>query len=202
MRWSLETIKDVASTVQSIAIAIAVVIGGFWALYVFITLAQTEKAELDVKMVSLEKAKQEQELQPRAIVELKLSISQPEWFGRARPLVQIAITAKNMGNRLEMLRLPLEPVKVYALLAESNGELSLRLLPHLPKLESPGRSDFYSISPTEHGAFPLTLISMPSSGVYLFKACVPLERTAELETSKRATSTDLWVCDEQFFHVK
>lgn len=40
MQWPLDKIKDAAAAVQSVAIAIAVVIGGFWALYVFTALAQ------------------------------------------------------------------------------------------------------------------------------------------------------------------
>lgn len=124
MRWSVRALKDVASVVQSIALAVAVVIGGFWTLYVFTALAQREKAELDLKKALLEKTKQEEELAPRAIVDLKLEITQSDWFPKGRPLVQIDISATNRGNRLEILSFPSAPIRVQALSSQPDGSLS------------------------------------------------------------------------------
>ncbi|HSE87285.1 MAG TPA: hypothetical protein VLJ79_13765, partial [Candidatus Binatia bacterium] len=181
MRVSIARFKDLASAAQSVAVVVAVVIGGIWTLYVFTSLAQREKAELDVKKALLEKAKQE--LQPRAILDIKLSISQPDWPKQPKPLVQVIITAKNNGNRLEVLHLPPAPVHVHALLIQPSGELSLRKL-NLPQLES-HRFDSNFLSPTEVATVAPILIAMPSSGLYLFEVCVPLEQTKELESIKR-----------------
>ncbi len=199
----LDKIKDLTAIAQNVAVTIAVVIGGFWALYVFTALEQREKAELDVKKASLEKLKQEQELQPRAILDLNLSISQPDWHEKSKHLVQVVITAKNMGNRLEILRLPPAPIHVYALSTKQDGSLSLRSISPLSQLESPRRFSFHSMSPTEGMTAPPILISMPSSGVYLFEVCAPLGDIEELMTSKHERSNNsLIVCDTQFYSVK
>lgn len=158
---------------------------------------------MDVKRALLEKVKQEQELQPRAIVDLKLSISQPDWFGKAKRLVQISVTARNTGNRLEVLRFHPTPVRVHTLSTQPDGEFSLRSLPGLPQLESPLEFRIFFMSPTEGAAIPPILILMPSSGVYLFEICATLERISELESTNREPSIrGLEVCDSQYFHVK
>jgi len=172
-------------------------------LYVFTALADREKAELDVKRAALEKIKQEQELQPRAIVDIKLSISQPDWFGTGKPLVQVFVAARNSGNRLQAMHFAEKPVRVHALSIKPNRESSLTLLPDLPQLESPLKFANFFMSPTEGEAVPPILISMPSSGVYLFDVCSTLERVSELESIKRQPGiSDLRVCDSQYFHVK
>lgn len=71
----------------------------------------------------------------------------------------------------------------------------------IPQLETI-RSDSYSLSPTEIGAYPPILITMPKSGVYLFDVCVPFERAAELQTVKRRPGALPHVCHAKLFHVK
>lgn len=202
MRWTLEAFKDVAAVVQSVALAIAVVIGGFWTLYVFTALAQREKAELDVQKALLEKKKQEEELAPRAIIDLKLQVSQRTWFAKGRPMVQIDITATNRGNRLETLSFPPAPVRVHALLSNQlDGSLSLVAITEISQLETL-RFDYYSLSPAESSVLAPILITVPTASVYLFGVCVPLDRATELQTTKRRPDGILNVCDAKLLHVK
>jgi hypothetical protein len=190
----LEKVKNLSAIAQSVAVTTAVVIGGLWTLYVFGALGQREKAELDLKQ-------QIQMLQPQAIIKIKMSISQPDWFGKAHRMVQVSIDIKNLGNRLEEVDVTPSAIHVQTLSIQPNGKAILQPL-SVQKLHSQSQYLTYFMSPNEGHTIPPILISVPSAGVYLFESCLKLKNTSELLSFKNGGNPNLFICDSQYFKVK
>ena len=90
---TFEEFKNVSSAIQSISIAIAVLVGGFWALYRFFSLKSIETATLE-----LEKSKKE--LSSQAVLDVNMNAEAvPSMDGAAI----INITIRNIGSKDETI---------------------------------------------------------------------------------------------------
>jgi hypothetical protein len=90
---TFEELRNLTSAIQSISIAIAVTVGGFWALYRFYSLKSIETAKLE-----LEKSKKE--LSSQAILDVRMNAEAiPSLEGAA----VINITVRNIGSKDEII---------------------------------------------------------------------------------------------------
>ncbi len=85
-----------AATVQAIAIALAALVGGCWAVYSFSALQNAERAALEVSQLTRQQA--------YPSVETEITVSQATKQGRVRPVL-IDVHLTNHGLRLVVLDL-------------------------------------------------------------------------------------------------
>ena len=109
-----------------------------------------EAATLETEKLIVEKEKLKNdlrnELQARAIVDLKLDVSQPEWSMRSH-LVQVLINMRNLGNRLEVMKLQNPPLRIYVLKLGRDGAPDLVGPLVVSQITSPSSSHTYFMSP-------------------------------------------------------
>lgn len=90
---TLEEFKILSSSIQSLCIALAVLVGGFWALYRFFSLKSIEAARLEL-------AKSKKELSSQAILDVGMKAEAiPSMDGAAI----INVTIKNIGSKDETI---------------------------------------------------------------------------------------------------
>lgn len=87
-----EKFKNIFSGIQSIAITLAIIIGGIWTLYTFEILSQIEKARAELKEIKLK-------LEQQAVVVLDINSSQIKTDHDTGYLIKANINVKNIGNR-------------------------------------------------------------------------------------------------------
>jgi hypothetical protein len=92
----LTNFKDLAAGIQSIAISVAVVIGGIWAIYRFLSLRELGRARVELKRL-------QRALAERATLNISLSAhphTDPNGNGY---YIEVAASVSNVGNRTEIL---------------------------------------------------------------------------------------------------
>ena len=99
-------IKDVASILQSISIALAALIGGVWALYIFRARRERDKAEVELAKARIETEKVHAELaelertlhtEAKLVIEIETSSAPGERQGQQHLFVTVRMV--NKGNR-------------------------------------------------------------------------------------------------------
>ena len=105
---SVERFKDLASGVQSIAVTLAVIIGGIWTLYTFSALGT--------------KAKAEAELFQQAVLAIKVEARQEVLAGDQGLYIAAIATVENKGNRNTLVDFrKLKPFRVSPVVFDSDG---------------------------------------------------------------------------------
>jgi hypothetical protein len=94
---NLEDFKNLADSIQSLMVALGVLIGGAWALFRFRTLKDIEKARAE-----LEKARRD--LHERGHLKLQMEASQFESTNNSILYINILLNITNIGNRTEIIR--------------------------------------------------------------------------------------------------
>lgn len=115
-RRTIEKLKTVAETWQSVAIARGVLIGGLWTLYTFDALRTGYKAEAEIRQLEL--ATREQGVINIAVTAGQVSI--PNDTGR---YIKIDIQVMNIGNRNLVLEFPKYALTIAKVQPNEGGQL-------------------------------------------------------------------------------
>lgn len=115
-RSTFEKFKNIAAGVQSVIIALGVLIGGLWTYYTFGALRARYKAEAEIRQLELANR-----VQGVIDIEIKAEqVSSPNDTGR---FIKIDIQAKNLGNRNLNLELPNHALTVAKVQPDGEGYL-------------------------------------------------------------------------------
>ena len=107
MLQAIEAFRSIASSIQSIAIVVAVIIGGIWTAYVF-------------------------KLQRRSALGIDISGTQLAIPGNDRPHILVSLTITNRGNRDTRLVWSETPVSVAKVVVQVHGSPLLKLVSKTP----------------------------------------------------------------------
>lgn len=111
-----ERFAKIASGVQNIVLAIAILVGGFWTFFIF-------NAQLQVENSRAQVAKLKRELSEQANIEVKISARRLITGDvKARHIVGV-ITVKNYGNRIATLPLSDDVLKISRVSVMDDGKL-------------------------------------------------------------------------------
>jgi hypothetical protein len=176
--------SNVASGIESIALTIAIVVGGVWALYRFGALRAIEKAKADLEAT-------QRKLRERGILNITMEATQLTGQGTSDRRIVVNVTVKNDGNRSEVINWAASFVRVTQVVASREAEAlaygqSLNLLYSTPD----GPSISSSVMPAQVRTFPfLALVDGPGTYHLQFVAKVsPAEATIS-EAEHRAAGT-------------
>jgi len=188
--------SDLADTIQSLAIAVAVLVGGGWALFRFFSLRAIDQARTD-----LESARRT--LRERSIVEVTLDADQiTSDFGH---LIAVVITLKNVGSGTEVTDWSSSVINATKVSGIAGTTLQFSEVPILGQRKTATRSSTLVPGESWRNSF---IIPVLESGIYyLFFSvdCSPEESTIARRERALAGieaggpyhwSTDL------FFHVR
>lgn len=96
LKMDHDKFNKIASGIQALVVAIAVVIGGIWTLYTFASLNQIEKASADLEQ-------SRRDLRERGILDIKLEPKQISNVKDRFRYITIDVTLHNTGNRTEII---------------------------------------------------------------------------------------------------
>jgi hypothetical protein len=115
-----EDISHLASAVQSIAVAIAVVVGGVWTAFTFNRLRLTKKAESEL-------AELQQKLSRTALLNINVIATSDRLESEDGYLISAQAIVENVGTRRTSLLFPDDQRPFHAVLiqTEENGDLKL-----------------------------------------------------------------------------
>jgi len=116
-----EKLQNVASAVQSFVVTFAVLVGGGWTLYTYVTLRQKETARLEQESKRLELETKQLEL---PVVDLDVSATELAVPGECRRRLHVRAVMSNGGTRSTKIRLAGDGLAVYAVSADSDPETS------------------------------------------------------------------------------
>jgi hypothetical protein len=140
-----ERFKNAAAGLQSYAVVLAVLIGGAWATYTFISLreqdiahAQLHDYEIKEHDYELRKLELERKNREQGVINVEVEAEQasiPNDPGRS---IKITVQAKNLGNRNVKVKLPEYALTVARVRPEQDGRLRIewRQNPPLPYLDA------------------------------------------------------------------
>jgi len=196
----IEHFKNLADGIQSIIIALGVLIGGGWALFRFRTLKDIEKAKAD-----LEKLKRD--LLERGNLKIEMQASQFDASDGSVQYISITLVITNVGNRTEIIRW--SHSKIGAALIECAADGSMRLGGEIraqvfslyitlkASTIDPGNSEQYA-----------ALIPVEKTGTYFLESLImgsPEETTTSLRKTRVAgIASDTYVAawgSMMFFNV-
>lgn len=193
---TLEHFKDVAAAIESIAIAVAVLGGGAWALYRFFSLRAIEQARAD-----LEQARRS--LRERGVLELTMHAEQiTSALGH---FIAVRVTLKNVGSGSETIQWSSNNLRATKVVSIEDGLLQYS------KENFHGQRNVVitdsTLRPEEILTVPL-LIPVPEPGIYyldFFVQCSSQTTKLILEERERAGVVDpgtiAWGAG-LFFHVQ
>src|SRR5690606_35069294 len=120
-----EDISHLASAVQSIAVAIAVIVGGVWTVFTFNRLRLTKKAEAEL-------AELQQKLGRTALLNINVTATSARLASEDGYLISAQAIVENVGTRRTSLLFPADHRPFHAVLirSEENGDLKLGLPIH------------------------------------------------------------------------
>ena len=149
--------KDLAEGIQAIAIAVAVIIGGIWAVYRFWSLRELGRARIDLER--LKKAMTE-----RATINVSLS-ARPQISPDGKEYyIELAALVSNVGNRTEVFDWSEGGVYTAPVVGQHEGNVILGdWIETQPLSWSPVISS--ALSPSETTVFAF-LIPIPKPGIY------------------------------------
>jgi hypothetical protein len=154
-----EAFKNLAAAIQSLIIALGVLVGGIWALYRFRTLKTIEKAQAE-----LERAKRE--LASRGILEVRLEASQLTSTDGFGGYIHLLMTLKNVGSGTEVIRWSDSRIEAALVMRNEDDELNLEEPTPASALGLNSGLVFSTITPeaTDYYAF---IIPVQKPGIYL-----------------------------------
>jgi hypothetical protein len=184
-----ERFANLASGVQSLVIAIAVIVGGGWSFYTFSSQLQVQNAR-----AQLTKLERDLEAEPRVELDLDISaIERPSVDGppidgpsKKRQYFVATLSAKNVGTANTVLRLNEYPVELFKVSLDRAGTESWTLIRRTGVRMDHDRT--LSALALQVGAANKTsfIIAVDSPGLYL--AQVSAERTAAEAATARAVA--------------
>lgn len=160
----IESFKNMASAIQSLVIAISILVGGGWALYRFLSLQAIEKAR-----VELEKIKRE--LQQRGTLDIDMEVIPIGSFSGLGKYISVTLNLTNIGNRPEFVKWKDSVVCATIINRDEKG---------IPQMSSTIEGYYLSpliqlegsrIDPGSIGKYPF-IIPIPEAGIYLIDSFV------------------------------
>jgi hypothetical protein len=130
-RSTFEKFKNIAAGVQSVVLALGVLIGGLWTYYTFGALRARYKAEAEIRQLELANR-----VQGVIDIEIKAEqVSTPNDTGRS---INIDIQVKNLGNRNLKLELPNHALTIAKVKPDNEGHLYIEWFknPTIPYLDA------------------------------------------------------------------
>lgn len=121
----VERAEKITNIVQSLAIGVAVVVGGLWTAYTFSSQLQVENARAQLAMM-------QRQLQAEPKLELELTISPLGSTGKPSKVFVGTVSARNVGTATTSLALNGLPVRIYRVTFDAQGAESWSLVRSLP----------------------------------------------------------------------
>ena len=157
-------LKELAYIVQSLAIAVAVLVGGGWALFRYFSLRSIQHAQAALEKTQVEIERTRRTLEERGLIQIKLEAEQI--FLSNDYLIVACATLRNIGNGVEIIDWSQSLMRVEKVIIKSDGSIGFSgkyILGERPKLVTnstihPGAED--------KGAF---IIRVPDSGIYYIR---------------------------------
>jgi len=100
-----ERFRNLASGFQSIVVAVAVAVGGFWAVFIFDALREADRARLEYERLS-------QEVRPLRVINVSIEASQLRVNGDPSRYVMVIVQLRNDGRTTERIDWPERPVAI------------------------------------------------------------------------------------------
>lgn len=178
--------KDLASAIQSITVAVAILIGGAWAAYTFWILKQPQRAASELRKLEIE-ARNE----PR----IDLSIDVDTIPGGARAFMT-TVTAKNKGKLSTRFSFPRFAIVVYRVTFEQTGYE--RLTPVLAMDLHATQSRRIKSIQTEIDTSKVRRVafSVNESGIYTVIVRGVVEPTKDIQINRQA-----YFAQSRYFHA-
>jgi len=129
-KLEIPQLQVIAATVQSIALTVAVIVGGVWTWYTF-----HANQQADTAIAQLQKLRHDIATEPR--IEIDISTAPLKVPGSEHHYVLGSIQTKNVGSANTVLQLGREPIQIYQVTVGRKGEVWL-----------PVRSPALKIAPT------------------------------------------------------
>ncbi|HMB53474.1 MAG TPA: hypothetical protein VKU40_09170, partial [Thermoanaerobaculia bacterium] len=122
-----ETFKNWCQSTQAIVISLGLIVGGIWTAYVFKSRLQVENAQAELRRLELEieqtRANLEALTEGRTSVQLSMEIEQLDSSPGDPRLLEVLVTARNVGTRDTMLVFPnRSPLILRRVEFSANGE--------------------------------------------------------------------------------
>lgn len=117
-RKTIEKYKTLAETMQSLAIACGVLIGGLWTLYTFNVLGTSYKAETEAEIRQLDLATREQ-----GVINIAVNAGQVSIANDTGRYIKIDIQVQNVGNRNLVLDFPEYALTIAKVQTNEGGQL-------------------------------------------------------------------------------
>lgn len=158
---TLGELKELANVFQSVAVGVAVLVGGGWALFRYFSLRSIQRAQADLEKTRVELERARRTLQERGIIEIALEAKQ--MFLGNDYLIGVCVTLRNTGSGTEVLDWSQSFITAEKVICESDGSVGFSgdlILGERPKGVSgstlaSGEIDRHSF-----------IIRVPDSGIY------------------------------------
>jgi hypothetical protein len=183
-----EIFKDVADGVQSVCLAVAVLVGAVWTLYTFNTLGAQEQAQLQLSKLQGEVAKSHADLAKQAVLDIDIQASQKHISApSAGRVISGMVTITNRGTRNTPIdwnnNLP-QLVAVPLSFAQSGRPVAGAKHPIATTLVNGNQQQLVLIGQTIHLPFA---ISLPGPGLYY------LEFQTNVSAEEQRGPNSIWV---------
>ena len=171
---TLEELKEIANVFQALAVGVAVLAGGGWALFRYFSLRsiQSAKANLEKTLVELEGARRG--LLERGIIDINLKTEQI--YSGDNYLICVEATLTNKGSSTEIIVWSKGSMSAEKVICKSDG--GIELSGNIISGYRLGKTKETVLLPSET-ANPSFIICVPDSGIYHleFKACCSVMQT-------------------------
>ncbi len=201
---TLGELKELAGVIQSLAVAVAVLVGGGWALFRYVSLRSIQHAQAALEKTQVEIERTRRTLEERGLIEIDLEAEQM-FLGKDYVIIACA-TLRNIGSGTEIIDWSKSSMKANKVIFESAGNVGFSgdsILGARPKavldcIIHPGAIDK-----------EVFIIRVPDSGIYYIRfhsVCSPKatgfgRKLREQEGIADETSDLAWGADI-FFQVK
>jgi len=118
---ALEELKDLANALQSLAVAVAVLVGGGWALFRYFSLRAIQHAKAGLEKTRLELERARRTLNERGIIEITLEAEQM-LIGNDH-LIGVYVELRNTGNGTEIVDWSSSFIGAKKVICESDGSV-------------------------------------------------------------------------------
>jgi hypothetical protein len=175
-----ERFKNIASGIQSLILAFAVVVGGGWTLYRFRSLDEVGKARAEVEQL-------QRGLRERGILKIEMASEPLSKTATGELLLSVNVTVENTGNRTEVLRWDRSGLRATQVLIEDGrSRFGARVIGRYAVAGADTPTS--SILPGQSRVFPI-LLMLPPNGVYqlVFEAAVSPQE-AEIQSHEHAAA--------------
>jgi hypothetical protein len=182
-----ERFKNVTAGIQSIALAVAVAVGGIWTIYTFSILGTREKAraEIDKDKADFEKAKVEQERQANSGLDIAINAKQEQLAGDKGYYISALVKITNKGLRNRFIDFSEPPLSVTKVEFDENGNSSLSFLFDQKNI----LSDSIVLRTGTTVDYPF-LVKVPEKGFYMISFGVELNKE-EMEIHRQSGGPDV-----------